>query len=113
MNNKLEARRAELVFAQRNSEEEKSAHLRTSTAASSTPHAANTTPMVRMKPISLPRCHGCKRDVHRWKRDWESLQRQGEPTGSSEVKKIQLLDSMDLKKPQTFNIQHRKHLSSA
>ena len=46
MNNKLEARRAEFVFAQRHSEEEKSADLRTLTAASSTPHAANTTPLV-------------------------------------------------------------------
>ena len=37
----------------------------------------------------------CKREYHRWKKDWESLQRQGEPSGSAKVKKIQLLDSVD------------------
>ncbi|KAI4905882.1 hypothetical protein NFI96_001271 [Prochilodus magdalenae] len=45
----------------------------------------------------MPMFTGCKRDFHRWKRDWESLQKQGEPSGSEEVKKIQLLDSIDEK----------------
>lgn len=49
---------------------------------------------MRIKPTSLPVFHGSKRDFHRWKKDWESLQKQGEPTGSPEVKKIQLLESV-------------------
>ena len=40
---------------------------------------------------------GNKREYHRWKKDWESLQDQGEPSGSAEVKKIQLLNSVDVK----------------
>ena len=52
-------------------------------------------PIVRIKPTTLPIFLGCKREYHRWKKDWESLQRQGEPSGSAEVKKIQLLDSVD------------------
>ncbi|XP_048067116.1 uncharacterized protein LOC125280555 [Megalobrama amblycephala] len=53
------------------------------------------TPVVRIKPTSLPKFSGIKRDFFHWKKDWESLQKQGEPTGSVEVKKIQLLDSLD------------------
>lgn len=34
---------------------------------------------------------------HRWKKDWEVLQSKGEPTGSKEVKKFQLLDSLEEK----------------
>ena len=52
-------------------------------------------PVMRIKPTSLPKFTGFKRNFHRWRRDWESLQRQGEPTGSVEVKKFQLLDSVD------------------
>uniref|UniRef100_A0A1A8UKK0 Golgi autoantigen, golgin subfamily a, 3 n=1 Tax=Nothobranchius furzeri TaxID=105023 RepID=A0A1A8UKK0_NOTFU len=52
-------------------------------------------PELEGRPTSMPRFYGCKREFHRWKKDWESLQRQGEPTGSVEVKKIQLLDSID------------------
>lgn len=55
------------------------------------------TAAVRLKPTSLPKFTGIRRDFHRWKRDWEALQRQGEPTGSKEVKKFQLLDSLDEK----------------
>lgn len=51
--------------------------------------------VVRIKPTSLPRFTGFKRNFHRWRKDWESLQKQGEPTGSVEVKKFQLLDSVD------------------
>lgn len=50
-----------------------------------------------MPPTSLPKFSGNKRDFYRWKRDWENLQKQGEPTGSAEVKKIQLVDSIDEK----------------
>lgn len=50
---------------------------------------------ITLKPTALPKFTGNKRDFHRWKRDWEALQKQGEPTGSKEVKKIQVLDSLD------------------
>ena len=53
------------------------------------------TPLVRIKPMSLPIFSGCKREYHRWRMDWENLQRQGEPSGSAEVKKMPLLDSAD------------------
>lgn len=48
-------------------------------------------PVVRIKPTSLPKFTRFMRNFHRWKRDWENLQKQGEPTGSVEVKKFQLL----------------------
>lgn len=54
-------------------------------------------PIVKIKPTSLPKFDGFKKNFHRWRKDWESLQRQGEPTGSVEAKKIQLLDSADEK----------------
>ncbi len=57
--------------------------------------AAQIMPLVTIKPTSLPKFSCNKRDYYRWKRDWENLQRQGEPTGSAEVKKIQLVDSID------------------
>ncbi len=53
------------------------------------------TPVERIKPTRLPKFSGIKRDFFCWKKDWESLQKQGEPTGSAAVKKIQLLDSLD------------------
>lgn len=52
-------------------------------------------PVVWLKPAQLPVFSGCKRDFHHWKVDWQSLQRQGEPTGSPEMRKIQLLNSVD------------------
>lgn len=55
------------------------------------------TTAIRLKPTSLPKFTGIRRDFHHWKRDWKALQRQGEPTGSKEVKKFQLLDSLDEK----------------
>ena len=57
------------------------------------PQPATSTPIVRIKPTSLPVFNGSKREYHRWRKDWESLQKQGEPSGSPEVKKIQLLES--------------------
>ena len=60
-------------------------------------HTGPTIPVVKLKPTKLPTFSGCKRDFHRWRTDWESLQRQGEPTRSPEVKKIQLLDSVEEK----------------
>ena len=53
------------------------------------------TPIVRIKPTTLPIFNGSKREYHQWRKDWESLQNQGEPSGSTEVKKIQLLGSVD------------------
>lgn len=55
------------------------------------------TPLIKLKPTALPKFLGNKRDFHRWKRDWEALQKQGEPSGSKEVKKVQLLDSIEEK----------------
>nr|XP_061826459.1 uncharacterized protein LOC133612783 [Nerophis lumbriciformis] len=52
-------------------------------------------PAIKLKPTALPIFTGNKREFHRWKKDWEALQRQGEPTGSKEVKKAQLLDSVE------------------
>lgn len=52
-------------------------------------------PAIRLRPTSLPKFSGMKPDFYRWRKDWEALQRQGEPTGSKEVRKFQLLDSLD------------------
>ena len=52
-------------------------------------------PSIKLKATALPKFSGIKRDFHRWRKDWEALQRQGEPTGSREVKKFQLFDSLD------------------
>lgn len=90
--NKLEARRVDFVTAQRIAKEEKSAAAATIRPTTSTTQA---TPIVRIKPTSLPKFNGCIRSFHRWRKDWESLQKQGEPTGSVEVKKMQLLESVE------------------
>ncbi|KAK7898433.1 hypothetical protein WMY93_019286 [Mugilogobius chulae] len=50
---------------------------------------------IKLMPTALPKFTGIKRDYYRWRKEWEALQRQGEPTGSKEVKKFQLLDSLD------------------
>lgn len=88
MKNKLELRKVEFV-THRTAE----ATSGRSEAPPLIPTVAN--PIVRIKPTTLPIFTGDKREYHRWKKDWESLQKQGEPTGSTEVKKIQLLDSID------------------
>lgn len=38
--------------------------------------------VIRLKPTSLPKFTGIKHDFHRWRRDWEAFQMQGDPTGS-------------------------------
>lgn len=81
--NKLEARKAEFITAQRIAAEEKSA-VAVDMATTST---TQTTAIARIKPRSLPKSYGCKRNFHRWRKDWESLQKQGE--------KMQLLDSVE------------------
>ncbi|TKS65757.1 hypothetical protein D9C73_028022 [Collichthys lucidus] len=58
-------------------------------------HSSTPVPAIRLKPTALPKFTGNKRDFYRWKREWNALQRQGEPTGSQEVRKFQLLDSLD------------------
>lgn len=50
---------------------------------------------IKLKATTLPKFAGNQRDYYRWRREWEALQKQGEPTGSKEVKKFQLLDSLD------------------
>ncbi len=52
-------------------------------------------PVVRIKPTRLPKFCGMERYFFHWRKYWKSLQKQGEPPGSAEVKKIQLLDSID------------------
>ena len=81
--NKLKLRKAEFATSRRLAEQ----------GASSRPVQPNLS-IVRIRPTSLPIFHGSRRDYHRWGKDWESLQKQGEPTGSPEVQKIQLLESV-------------------
>ncbi|XP_049897103.1 uncharacterized protein LOC126388200 [Epinephelus moara] len=52
---------------------------------------------IKLKATALPKFAGNQRDYYRWRKEWEALQKQGEPTGSKEVKKFQLLDSLDEK----------------
>jgi len=87
----LEARKVEFIIAQRIAEEERD-RARVPQIPMPVPQPQ---PTLRIKPTSLPKFNGCKRNFHRWRKDWESLQKQGEPTGSAEVKKIQLFDSID------------------
>ncbi|KAK7925024.1 hypothetical protein WMY93_007334 [Mugilogobius chulae] len=56
---------------------------------------AYSVPTIKLMPTALPKFTGVKRDFYRWRKEWEALQQQGEPTGSKEVKKFQLLDSLD------------------
>lgn len=86
----LEMRKAEFARARRVAEEEQATEVKPMLTG-------NKPPVVKLKPTQLPTFNGCKRDFFRWKTDWESLQRQGEPTGSPEVRKIQLLDSVSEK----------------
>lgn len=59
---------------------------------------------IKLKATSLPKFTGNKRDFYRWRKEWEALQRQGEPTGSKEVKKFQLLDSLEDKVARNLRI---------
>ncbi|XP_054904067.1 uncharacterized protein LOC129371490 [Poeciliopsis prolifica] len=85
---KLVSRTAEFIHAKLKDEEKKD-QIVTSQNYS--------LPTIKLKPTSLPKFFGNKRDFYRWRKDWEALQKQGEPTGSKEVKKVQLLDSLDEK----------------
>lgn len=52
---------------------------------------------IKLKATALPKFAGNQRDYYRLRKEWEALQKQGELTGSKEVKKFQLLDSLDEK----------------
>lgn len=54
-------------------------------------------PAIKLRPTALPRFDGNKRNFYLWKKDWDALQKQGDPTGSKEVRKFQLLDSLEEK----------------
>lgn len=86
----LEIKKAEFMRARRNDEHKKPTLL-------APVQPGSTTPIIKFKPAQLPIFSGCKGDFHRWRLDCLSLQKQGEPTGSPEVKKIQLLNSVDEK----------------
>lgn len=86
--NDLEMRKAEFPRAWRIAEEKQAPDVKPGPTG-------NITPVVIIKSTKLPTLSGCKRDFHHWRTDWESLQKQGEPIGSPDVKKIQLLDSVD------------------
>ncbi|MED6291264.1 hypothetical protein CHARACLAT_021715 [Characodon lateralis] len=38
---------------------------------------AQATSILKIRPIILPKFYGYKRNFHRWKKDWENLQKQG------------------------------------
>jgi len=90
--NELEARKGEFARARRAAED---ALLPNPTVPHAPPFMPPSNPIVRFRPASLPVFDGNKRNFYRWRKDWEKLQQQGEPSGSVEVKKIQLLDSID------------------
>lgn len=60
-----------------------------------TAHSAAPVAAIKLKATALPKFTGSQREYYRWRKEWEALQKQGEPTGSKEVKKFQLLDSLD------------------
>lgn len=95
--NVLEARKGEFARAWRVAEDALVSNPSIITMPNTTPLIAQATPVVRFRPASLPVFDGNKRNFYRWRKDWEKLQQQGEPSGSVEVKKIQLLDSIDVR----------------
>lgn len=52
---------------------------------------------IKLKATTLPKFAGNQRDYYRWRKEWEALQKQGEQTGSKEVKKFQFLNSLNEK----------------
>lgn len=91
ISSRLELRTAEFATARRVADEASAAQP-ANVVVGAPIHAA---PTVRIKPTALPIFSGRKREYHRWRKDWVNLQRQGEPSGSAEVKKIQLLNSVE------------------
>lgn len=87
--------RAKLLEAQREAwEQAREAGLESATSGGNRTGAIS---RIKLPPTRLPVFSGCMRDFHRWRKDWESLQRQGDPSGSPEVKKLHLLESIDRK----------------
>ena len=74
---------------------EKAGLLQTKLDSKSSEKTSQQSPTIKLKPTALPQFGGNKRNFYLWRREWEALQRQGEPTGSKEVKKIQLLGSLE------------------
>ena len=74
---------------------EKAGLLQTKLDSKSSEKTSQQSPNIKLKPTALPQFDGNKRNFYLWRREWEALQRQGEPTGSKEVKKIQLLGSLE------------------
>ncbi|KAL1249502.1 hypothetical protein QQF64_020507 [Cirrhinus molitorella] len=89
----LEARKVEFAWARKAAEDARASETSLREKRDVTAPVGQIMPVVKIKPTSLPTFSGNKRDFYSWKRDWEILQRQGEP----EVKKIQLVDSIDEK----------------
>ncbi|XP_077470803.1 uncharacterized protein LOC144085422 [Stigmatopora argus] len=83
----FDERQAEYIVVQEAEEEVTRETLQTKRAAQA--------PVLKMKATSLPKFYGSRRDFHPWKKTWESLQKQGEPTGSTEARRLQLLESVD------------------
>lgn len=90
MKNKLQARKSQFAIAQTIAEE-KSKSDAAQSDLTPLPILAPPAPIVKIRPICLPKFHGCKRNFHRWRKDWESLQKQGEPSGSVEVEKVSVV----------------------
>lgn len=65
--------------------------------------------VIKLKATALPKFAGNKQDYNRWRREWEALQKRGEPTGSKEVKKFQLLEALTRRWPKIYACQHTAH----
>lgn len=89
----LKMRKAEFTTAQRAAEEART--VAAPGKGSSDPVAPLAPAIVRIKPTALPIFTGSMREYHRWRKDWECLLSQGEPSGSAKVKRIQILNSVD------------------
>ena len=70
------------------------------------PQAAG--PRIHLARVRLPTFTGSTKSFYRWRSDWESLQRQGEPSGSPEIKKLHLLDSLDGKIKQNLGLSNSR-----
>lgn len=90
VSNNLKARMAEFLLAQTITVVE----IREEPQPAVVPQAVVLQPGERLHPTALPKFTGSN-NFYSWWKDWESLQRQGEPSGLPEIKKFQLLKSVD------------------
>lgn len=74
LTNRLKARRAEFLIVQRTAEEESRGRVLEKHELTLQPAQQ---PILKIKPTSLPKFSGLERNYYRWRRDWESLQKQG------------------------------------